>query len=138
MIDDTRLTGAADNLLADMRFAQTQAMKTNTPIVVTLVAGTDWSYTMNTVPSKTSLGNNYSGTALAADASVVGATPANTITFDPKRNTLTPVPAPGAGPVQLITLTSAEGSQLALEVTPESAMRLCSPAGFRTYPVCTP
>lgn len=131
MMDKKRLVGAADNLLADMRYAQAEAMKTNAQVVVTFTTGTGWSYIMNTNPNKTSSGSDYRGSSLAVSAGVTAA--ASTITFDPRRNTIEPTPA---AVEKMVTITSAHAKTLSLEVTPESAMHLCTTTGLSGYPAC--
>jgi prepilin-type N-terminal cleavage/methylation domain-containing protein len=131
-IDRARVVGAADNLLADMRYAQAEAMKTNVSVVVTFTAGTSWAYSMNTTPAKTSSVSDYRGSSLAISTAVV--TAGNVITFIPRRNTIEPTPAAAE---RMVTITSERGRVLCLEVTPESAMRLCTTSGLPGYPACS-
>lgn len=131
-IDRTRVAGAADNLLADLRYAQAAAMKTNAPVTVTFTAGANWQYVLATTPAKVAAAADYRGTALAVDAAVAAA--ANQMTFMPRRNTI--APAPAESPARLVTITSARGRALGLEVTPESAMRLCTTTAVTGYPPC--
>jgi prepilin-type N-terminal cleavage/methylation domain-containing protein len=132
MMDRRRIVGAADVLLADMRYAQAEAMKTNVAVVVTFTTGANWSYTMNTTPNKTTSGSDYRGSTLAISTAV--STAANAITFNPRRNTITPTPA---AIEQMVTITSARGSVLSLQVTPDSAMRLCTTTSLSGYPSCS-
>lgn len=130
-IDKGRLKGAADNLLTDMRYAQAEAMKTNVAVTATFTPGSSWSYTLTTTPAKTNLGSDYKGSSLAVSTAVASA--ANAITFDPRRNTIGPTPA---AVEKMVTITSKYGRVLCLEVTPESAMRLCTTSGLVGYPAC--
>lgn len=132
MVDRRRLVGAADNVLADMRFAQAEAMKSNAQVKVTFTVGANWSYTMDTSPSRTNSGTAYKGTSLAVSAAVTSASGA--ITFDPKRNTIQPTPTANS---QMVVITSALGKKLSLEVTPESAMRLCTTTSVPGFPACS-
>jgi type IV fimbrial biogenesis protein FimT len=121
MMDKRRLVGAADNLLADMRFAQAEAMKSNVAVVVSGLPTSDtanWSYS---VGANSRSGADYKGTLMIASNA--------TITFSPKRNTIEP--ASGT-----VTITSARGKKLRLQVTGGSALRLCAPTGLSGYPNC--
>lgn len=131
-MDTRRLVGAADNLLADMRYAQAEAMKTNVPAVVSFSVGGNWSYTVNTTPGKNAYGTDYKGTSLAVSTTVTDA--GDAITFDPRRNTIVPTPT---AVEKMVVVTSEYGGVVALEVTPESAMRLCTTTGLAGYPACS-
>ena len=128
-IDKSRLVGAADNLLADMRYAQTESTKRNIEITVTFTEGANWSYVFDTSPTttKTTNGSDYRGTSMLVS------TTGDLFTFDPKRGTLSQAPATAT---TLITITSALGSKLGLEVDPASRMRLCTSTGIGGYPTC--
>ncbi len=131
-LDKRRLIGAADNLLANLHHAQTESIKTNAQILTTFTEGTNWSYVVNSSPSQTTSGANYQGTSLNAVTPRV-APAVLTITFDPKRGTM--LQAPGAA-TSLITITSALGLQLGLEVSLLSHMRICTPNSVGGYPAC--
>jgi len=131
-IDRRRIVGAGDNLIADMRYAQAEAMKTNIEVDVVFTTGASWSYTMDTNPNKTTAGADYKGSSLAISAAVTSA--ANTITFNPKRNTISPTPASAEN---MVTVTSARGHSISLQVSPQSAMRLCTTSGLSGYPSCS-
>ena len=76
LMDKRRLVGAADNLLADMRFAQSEAVKTNVPVVITFTTlGASWTYSMNTTPGGTSSFANYKGSSLDVSNAVKALTP---------------------------------------------------------------
>lgn len=128
-IDKSRLVGAADNLLADMRYAMAESTKRNIPITVTFTEGANWSYVFNNSSSttKTTSGSDYRGTSLLVS------TTGDLITFDPKRGTLDQAPTTTS---TLITITSALGAKLGLEVDPLSHMRLCTSTGAGGYPTC--
>lgn len=128
-IDKSRLVGAADNLLADLRYAMGESTKRNVPITVTFTEGANWSYVFETSSgiTKTTSGGDYRGT------SILVSTTGDLFTFDPKRGTLDQAPANTA---TLITITSAMGAKLGLEVDPLSHMRLCTSTGVGGYPTC--
>lgn len=129
-IDKRRLVGAADNLLADMRYAQGESAKRNIPLDVAFTEGANWSYVFSTssTTTKTTSGSDYRGT------SIVVTTTGDLLTFDPKRGTVTQAPASASA--LLITITSALGSKLGLEVDSLSHIRLCTSTGIGGYPTC--
>jgi len=45
-IDKQRITGAAEAVLADLRWARSEAVVRNRPVCVKFTAGTDWDYTI--------------------------------------------------------------------------------------------
>lgn len=128
-IDKSRLVGAADNLLADMRYAMGESTKRNVPITVTFTEGANWSYVFATssTTTKTTNGSDYRGTSLLVS------TTDDLFTFNPKRGTLEQAPTSAA---TLITITSAKGAKLGLEVDPQSHMRLCTSTSVGGYPTC--
>lgn len=128
-MDKARLVGAADNLLADMRYALTESTKRNVPITITFTEGANWSYVFETSAgiTKTTNGSDYRGT------SIVVSTTGDLFTFDPKRGSLDQAPTTTS---TLITITSALGSKLGLEVDPLSRLRLCTSTGVGGYPTC--
>lgn len=128
-MDKKRLVGAADNLLADMRYAKSESIKRDVPVQVTFTDGANWSYVFDTAPNtpKTTYGSDYKGTTLAV------MTTGKLFTFDPIRGTLLQAPANTSA---LVTITSALGSKLSLEVDPLSRMRLCTSTGLGGYPAC--
>ena len=129
-VDKSRLVGAADNLLADMRYALTEATKRNIAITVTFTEGANWSYVFDTsaTTTKTTNGSDYRGTSMLVS------TTGDLFTFDPKRGTIDQAPTTNA--TTLITITSALGAKLGLEVDPLSRMRLCTSTGVGGYPAC--
>ena len=137
-IDKSRLVGAADNLLAEMRYAQTEATKRNVPITVEFTESPNWSYKLctskpctSTTIIKTTQGSDYRGTS-----TLVSMTEKSFI-FDPKRGTLDLDPDPPlTSATTLVTITSALGAKLGLEVDPLSRMRLCTSTGVGGYPTC--
>ncbi|MFZ2737082.1 MAG: GspH/FimT family pseudopilin [Burkholderiaceae bacterium] len=130
-LDKRRLVGAADNLLANLRYAQAESIKTNTQITATFTEGATWSYVVNSSPAKTTLGADYQGTSITV--ATIGPITYNPITFDPKRGMMVQAPAAASS---LIEITSALGFKLGLEVSPLSHMRLCSPNNVGGYPAC--
>lgn len=141
-IDKSRLVGAADNLLADMRYAQTEATKRNIEITVIFTAGANWSYIFDTssTTTKTTDYSAYRGTSMLASTEVSASN--NKIFFNPKRGTLilkdplTSAITPLTSATTLLTFTSALGAKLGLEVDPLSRMRLCTSTGVGGYPTC--
>lgn len=138
-IDKRRLVGAADNLLADLRYAQSESTKRNQIIPVSFAAGTNWSYVFETSASattKTTNGSDYKGTVLTVSTAVTDCTSPLTgkcLTFDPKRATISEAPASAA---TLITITSALGSVLGIRVDPMSNMLICTTSAVGGYPSC--
>ncbi len=124
-MDRRRVIGAADILLADMRYAQSESVKRNVTVSVDFTTGSSWSYTINTDPVKTTSGADYRGTSLAATLTGGGAT----MTFSPLRGTVSGTPA-------LILVTSELGNTLGVEVNALSHMRLCTTSGMGSYPAC--
>jgi type IV fimbrial biogenesis protein FimT len=141
-IDKSRLVGAADNLLADMRYALTEATKRNIVITITFTEGANWSYVFPTssTTTKTTNGSDYRGTSMLVSTEVSASD--KKIFFDPKRSTLmlkdpiTGDPIPLTSATTLVTITSALGAKLGLEVDPLSRMRLCTSTGVGGYPTC--
>lgn len=139
-IDNKRLVGAADNLLADLRYAQSESTKRNQIIQVSFTVGANWSYMFETSASattKTTNGSDYKGTALAVSTAVTNCilplTTGKCLIFDPKRATITGAPATAA---TLITITSALGSVLGIRVDPMSNMLICTSSATGGYPSC--
>lgn len=133
MIDNRRLTGAGDNLLADLRFAQSESVKRNAQVTVTVTPGSSWSYSVNSSVTKTTAGSDYRGTSLSLAASVPTVSGIRTLTFDPKRAALMEA---GSTSSTLITITSASSQTLGIEVSPTSGLRLCTSTGFGGFPTC--
>ncbi len=129
-IDKSRLVGAADNLLADLRYARTESTKRDVAITVTFTEGANWSYVFSTSSgtTKTTSGSDYRGTSMLVS------TTGDLLTFDPRRGTLNQAPTSSA--TTLITITSALGAKLGLEVDPLSHMRLCTSSSVGGYPTC--
>ena len=90
MLENQRIKGAAEAVLADLRWARAEAIKRNAPVRVTFTTGSSWSYTINGDPTgtntllKTVNGSDFPSTALqtARFAGRVAFT-----TFDPVRGT---------------------------------------------------
>ena len=131
-LDRRRLIGAADNMLADMRYAQSESVKRNEVFVASLTTGSSWQYsiaasaTSSTAISKTVTSSDYAGTSLSASGT--------TVTFDPKRAT---IQAPGSGAV-IAEITSASQQKLRVTVSGNAALGLCTTTGLAGYPACTP
>lgn len=127
-LDKSRLVGAADNLLADMRYAQSESLKQNQDITVTFTTGANWSYTFNPplgITSNTSSAS-YKGTTLTTNTA--------TLTFRAKRSTISQ--APSTGDLTALTLTSAKASILGLQLDANSHLTLCTGSAMGGYPTC--
>lgn len=123
-VNKTRLVGAADNLLADMRYAQAESMKTNTQVIAVISNSntSTWSYSLSgTSPTRTQSVADYQGSVLSG----------TNVTFEPKRNTIS------TGPGTVITVTIG-GKTLGIEVQGNTSMRLCTDTTARVsgYPIC--
>ncbi len=83
-----RVIGAAEALLSDLRWARSEALKRNVDIRVTLVTGSDWSYSINADPQgANTLIKRFSGTSFP-DTSLFSASFRGGVsytTFDPVR-----------------------------------------------------
>ena len=51
MLEKQRIKGAAEAVLADLRWARAEAIKRNERVRVTFTSGSHWSYTIDTVPA---------------------------------------------------------------------------------------
>ena len=154
-IDKRRLTGAAEQLQADLQYARSEAIKRNGNVFVsfTLVSGTDWCYGMS---STTATCNCNTATSCQLDgvekvvnedgfrnislgvASITG----NNLNFEPRRGLVsvnsnaTPI-ATGS-----VTLTSNIGTTsakvLRIDVSRLGRVKLCSPStgNLSGYPTC--
>lgn len=128
-LDRRRLIGAADNMLADMRYAQSESVKRNEVFVASLTPGAAWQYaitasaTSSTFVSKTVTSSDYAGTSVSATTPVA---------FDPKRATIN---LPASGTV-IAEITSANGQKLRISVAVNSALSVCTPTGLAGYPAC--
>lgn len=129
-----RVLGAADNLLANFRFAQSESLKRNAPVHVVATAGDAWSYQICLTedctgaedPLREAVAADYRDTTLALEASP--------LTFTPKRGTLLPAQTPAAATIMYDF--SLNGRQVGLQVDELSQFRLCSTAGLGNYPAC--
>src|SRR5690606_31146683 len=89
-LDKQRITGAAEAMLADLRWARAEAIKRNRKIRVTFTAGSPWSYSIHADPGggntllKTVSGSDFPSTTLSS-ASFSGGVAYTT--FDPVRGT---------------------------------------------------
>lgn len=132
MMDTRRVVGAADNLLAELRHAQTESVKRNVQVKFQVTPGTStWSYTtvdggLNTGSTaddtniKTVSSTDYNGIQFSFDVSGKN----NTITFDPKRGTVLEA---GTAEQKFMTMTSQLGTAISVQIDPASRIRLCSP-----------
>ena len=93
MLEKQRIKGAAEAVLADLRWARAEAIKRNETVRVTFTTGSPWSYTIDTCPGagylqcvlpKTVNGSDFPSTTLAT-ASFAGRVAYTT--FDPVRGT---------------------------------------------------
>lgn len=127
-----RVVGAGDNLFANMRFAQSEALKRSTRVHLVFQAGNSWSYSICLTtdcsgagdPLRAVSGADYRGTSLAVNTSP--------LSFDPKRGTLVQAPAATTAMLSLTLNTKNVGVQ----VDPNSQFQLCSTAGTGGYAVC--
>lgn len=89
-LDKQRITGAAEAMLADLRWARAEAIKRNRKIRVTFTIGSPWSYRIHADPDgdntllKTVSGSDFPSTTLSS-ASFAGGVVYTT--FDPVRGT---------------------------------------------------
>lgn len=92
-LNTQRISGAAEAVLNDLRWARSEAIKRNTEVRVTFTSGSNWSYTIDTVPvlatndgilPKTVYGSDFPSTTLST-ASFSGGVAYTT--FDPVRGT---------------------------------------------------
>ncbi len=90
-LDNQRISGAAEAVLSDLRWARAEAIKRNKKVRVTFTSGSNWSYTIDTVPvlatsdgvlPKTVDGSDFPSTTLST-ASFSGGVAYST--FDPVR-----------------------------------------------------
>jgi type IV fimbrial biogenesis protein FimT len=137
--DQNRLKGAAETLYDNINFARTTAIKSNSTVSLTFIAGANWCYGMasgaiacicSSAPSVTNcnLGivssTAYSGTSLAT--TIAG----STTTFNALRGTPNNI-----GTVTFSTVTPTRSLQLSLSAMGTSS--LCSPSGtVGGYPGC--
>jgi len=135
LMDKKRLQGAVDNVLADLRYVQSESVKQNRDISVTFTEGSSWAYSFSPVLSVgvTASGGNYRGTSM-----VVSATD-KVITFEAKRSTIsqgdTTKTAIGAS-LKVVELTSANGLKLGIEIDAGSRMGICTASAVAGYPSC--
>lgn len=134
VMETKRVLGAADNLLANFRFAQSESLKRNAPVHVVATAGDAWSYQVCLTadcsgagdPLRAAVAADYRGTSLAVVQSP--------LTFNAKRGTLLPAQTPAAATTMYdFTLN---GRQVGLQIDELSQFRLCSTAGLGNYPAC--
>lgn len=128
-LDRRRLIGAADNLLTDLRYAQSESVKRNEVFVMSLTQGTAWRYSIlgptgSNFASKTVTSSDYSGTSLTAGA--------NAVTFDPKRATI----ALSGSSSTIAEITSARSQKLRVDITTGSGLSLCTSTALSGYPSC--
>ena len=127
-LDRQRLIGAAETVLADVRWARAEAIKRNSEIRVTFTTGSSWSYTIDTNPAlavsdgvlpKTVNGSDFAGTSLSA-ASFAGGVAYTS--FNPARGN-----NPNNGTV---TLTSGSNSAK-MRISTLGRARICdAPGGY--------
>lgn len=133
MMERRRLIGAADNLLADMRYAQAESQKRNVEIDVDFAPDTSvWNWVVQTSPAKTISNTDYKGIELIAGDDAAS----NTLTFDPKRNTMDDGDGVVMGDMLFTLVASTINSSITLQVTSPSSLRLCTETGLRGYPDC--
>jgi Tfp pilus assembly protein FimT len=134
-MDRARINGATDNLLTSIRLVQTEAVKTNQNTSLTFVPGASWSYSSsNTTPPVVGSGAEYRGTTLTAGIQLTAAS--NVLTFEPRRNSVTPRAAPGAVPITLLTIQSNGGQSVSFTVNSNSGIVACTSTSLGGYPAC--
>jgi type IV fimbrial biogenesis protein FimT len=137
MIDNSRATGATENLAATLRAAQTEAVKRHRTIVVSFQGSgsTTWCWGVSIGAAcdcqNAPLGCRIDTTSRlvsSADYRGVTLTAANNYSFNPVRNTV------NAGNT---TFTSANNNQARVVISDFGRIRLCSPVGnLGGYPAC--
>lgn len=133
-IDRARITGAADNILTNIKLVQTEATKTNQNATITFTTGSAWNYVSNTTPAFTASSTEYKGTSITAGAELAATT--NVLTIEPRRNTVTPRAAAGSNPISLLTIQSERGHSLSVRVGSNSSIAICTNSALRGYPAC--
>jgi len=136
IMDSRRLVGAMDNLLTTVRFAQSEAIKTDSSVTVNFTTGSAWTYQVGSTSTRGS-SSDYLGTSLAVDSSL-GSGGTGSMTFTSKRGMLSPAPSPTAPAttMTLVTITSQMGSTASLVVDTLSHFSLCSNTHIGGYPTC--
>lgn len=128
-IDSRRLMGVADNLMADLRFAQSESVKRNANVTLTFTAvGTDWAYDVESLSTRSVSHAQYAIKAVTVN------TTDNTITFNPKRGTITEADPLSA--YVAVEIESRLGQRVGIELNPASQWRLCTSTAFANYPTC--
>jgi prepilin-type N-terminal cleavage/methylation domain-containing protein len=134
-MDRARINGATDNLLTNIRLVQAEAVKTNQNTTITFTPGANWSYsTSNTTPAVVVSSAEYRGTTLTAGTQLVATS--NILTFEPRRNSVTPRAAAGAAPITLLTIQSNGGHSVSVTVTSNSDITACTSTSLGGYPAC--
>lgn len=139
-IERNRIVGAAENLLADLRYAQTESVKRNLATALTFGAvGANWAYTVNSAPVKTNTAADYQNIAISphADNTAANGAAANTITFEPKRSNALINGNPIAANARLFSVTSANFN-ITVQAASPTTLRLCTADGTGGYGTCAP
>ncbi len=89
-LEKQRLTGAAETLLADLRWARAEAIKRNHKVRVTFTTGSNWSYSIDTVGAgtiqlKAVSGGDFAATNLSSASFDNNGAAVTYTTFDPAR-----------------------------------------------------
>jgi len=129
-IDKQRITGAAEAVLADLRWARSEAVVRNKPVRVTFTTGSNWAYTITLGDGtvlKTGNGSDYRSTLLSSAAFSDGADGSVAYTtFLPIRSS-----NPNNG---FVTLQSNHHSS-EVSVSPLGRVRICGTmAGYQSCP----
>lgn len=134
LMEDRRLVGAAENLLATVKLAQSEAARTNLDVTMTFVAGNtpeDWSYEVASESPRQASGSEYGGTTLTL------LTDSDSLTVESKRGGI----KSGVSSVALteqvafLNFSVTSGKSVTLLVGPGAAVGLCS-STVKGYPAC--
>ncbi len=132
-IESRRLIGLADNVLNDLRYAQSEAIKTGTPVVITFhTDGNTWTYRITAANGDTLRTNSSENTRNTALTMAI--TPPK-VTIEPKRGTI--VELVDDSRTLILSITTAP-SNLTVGLTAESKSKigLCSPAQLQGLDAC--
>lgn len=133
LMERRRLVGAADNMLASLKLAQSEAARTNLNVTVSFVAGVapDWQMVVASDPPRQATGAEYAGTTLAL------LTTSDVLTMEPKRESVKTGAPPTTltAPLVFMSFSVPSGGSISLLVGPGSHMGLCS-STVGSYPPC--
>lgn len=137
MIDRSRVVGASDSALADFRYAQAEAMKSNKSVEITATEGSSWCFGIGYLGDNCDCSNG-SGCLLHRTssqskgiASLTANAASDKFTFNPRRNSA------NSGNFEF---QSKNGKQIRVVVNSVMRIWVCSPAGsgkVTSYPDCS-